>query len=186
VSCPLCRLPQGDRIPFNGCERDWTATVINVRATLTTRQDRYIAIMGTIKVFGNKKHVAATHVRPIKDHNEVFNHFLRAVYVTLSLRNPGGVSWIFYPRCLYSYPPSFAIDSLFGHLLTYREAAEVLQRAQSMVTILPAQRRLDPTLLPMPTCHLSNDKSWRLSRRIRATMGCTCRQSREQRMVMPV
>lgn len=48
--------------------------------------------MGTIKVFGNKKHVAATHVRPIKDHNEVFNHFLRAVYVTLSLRNPGGVS----------------------------------------------------------------------------------------------
>jgi replication factor A2 len=46
--------------------------------------------MGSIKVFGGKKHVSATHIRAIKDHNEVYNHLLKALYVTLSLRNPGG------------------------------------------------------------------------------------------------
>ena len=46
--------------------------------------------MGSIKVFGGKKHVSATHIRSIKDHNEVYNHLLKALYVTLSLRNPGG------------------------------------------------------------------------------------------------
>lgn len=54
------------------------------------RQDTYVAIMGSIKVFGGKKHVSATHIRSVKDHNEVYNHLLKALYVTLSLRNPGG------------------------------------------------------------------------------------------------
>ncbi|RSH90941.1 replication factor A protein 2 [Saitozyma podzolica] len=53
-------------------------------------QDKYVCILGTIKSFNNKRHVSATHIRPITDHNEVYHHFLKALYVSLSLRNPGG------------------------------------------------------------------------------------------------
>ena len=58
--------------------------------------------MGSIKVFGGKKHVAATHIRLITDHNEIFNHLLKAVYVTLSLRNPGGAA-VSYTLRTWSY-----------------------------------------------------------------------------------
>lgn len=46
--------------------------------------------MGTIKVFGGKRHVSATHVRLIKDADEIYHHLLKALYISLSIRNPGG------------------------------------------------------------------------------------------------
>ena len=143
--------------------------------------------MGTIKVFGNKKHVAATHVRPIKDHNEVFNHFLRAVYVTLSLRNPGGVSLGHVSPYLFTFIRAAGVSlRIFDHPLMCREEVEVLLQVRNMATTRPAQRLRNPILLPMPICLLYNDKSWRLSRRIQATMECTYKQFHEQRAVMPV
>lgn len=60
---------------------------------LYRRQDHYVGLMGTIKVFGGKRHVSATHIRPITDANEVQHHLLKALYVSLILRGgaPGSV-----------------------------------------------------------------------------------------------
>lgn len=52
-------------------------------------QDKYIAVMGLPKFFGGKRHVSATHVRVIKDPNEVYHHLLKALYVSLELRGGG-------------------------------------------------------------------------------------------------
>lgn len=52
-------------------------------------QDKYVCIMGTIRTFGGKRHVSATHIRPITDHNEVYHHLLKALYVSLVLRHGG-------------------------------------------------------------------------------------------------
>jgi len=143
--------------------------------------------MGTIKVFGNKKHVAATHIRPIKDHNEVFNHILRAVYVTLSLRNPGGVrsprSFILHPCPMRQNLPLLAGHG--GDLLTIRAQVEQRRRARDTATIPPAQQPRDRILPITHTYLLSNDKSWRSLRRIRVMMGCTSRLSHEQQAVTP-
>ena len=150
------------------------------------RQNVYIAIMGTIKVFGNKKHVAATHVRAITDRNEVFNHFLRAVYVTLSLRNPGGVSGfsrsdLFKRHCIFCSSHRQARATTDNRV----EEAAQQRRARNMEIIPQAQRPLVPILLLTPICRLSSVRSWRLCRRIRVMMGCTSRRSRAQRAVMP-
>lgn len=56
---------------------------------MAPEQDKYIAVMGHIKVFGGKRHISATHVRLIEDPNEVAHHLLKATYVSLKLRNPG-------------------------------------------------------------------------------------------------
>jgi hypothetical protein len=61
-------------------------------ASLFFRQDIYVAVVGTLKSFNQKRHVSATTVRPITDMNEVHYHFLECVYVSLSARNPGMVS----------------------------------------------------------------------------------------------
>ncbi|TXT09750.1 uncharacterized protein COLE_03684 [Cutaneotrichosporon oleaginosum] len=52
-------------------------------------QDKFVSVIGTIKVFGGKRHISAQMIRPIEDHNEVYNHFLKALQVSLSIRNPG-------------------------------------------------------------------------------------------------
>ncbi|WVQ96494.1 hypothetical protein IAU59_003599 [Kwoniella sp. CBS 9459] len=49
-------------------------------------QDHYVGIMGSIKMFGGKRHVSATHIRRITDHNEVYHHLLKSLYVSLSMR----------------------------------------------------------------------------------------------------
>jgi len=51
-----------------------------------SRQDKYISVLGSLKVFGGKRHVSATHVRLITDPNEVAHHLLKATWVSLSLR----------------------------------------------------------------------------------------------------
>ncbi|BEJ12190.1 hypothetical protein CspHIS471_0206500 [Cutaneotrichosporon sp. HIS471] len=52
-------------------------------------QDKFVSVIGTIKVFGGKRHVSAQTIRPIEDHNEVYHHFLKALHVSLTIRNPG-------------------------------------------------------------------------------------------------
>jgi hypothetical protein len=56
----------------------------------TRRQGKYVAIMGTLKTFGGKRHVSATHIRPLENHDELFTHLLRALHVSLSFRMPAG------------------------------------------------------------------------------------------------
>ncbi|WVW84856.1 hypothetical protein I302_106891 [Kwoniella bestiolae CBS 10118] len=46
-------------------------------------QDHYVGIMGSIKMFGGKRHISATHIRPITDFNEIHHHLLKALYVSL-------------------------------------------------------------------------------------------------------
>lgn len=46
----------------------------------------YVRVVGTVKTFSNKRHLAATHIRPIKDHNEVFYHLLECQYVSLVMK----------------------------------------------------------------------------------------------------
>jgi hypothetical protein len=53
---------------------------------LTNRQDKYISVLGSLKVFGGKRHISATHVRLITDPNEIAHHALKAQWVSLSLR----------------------------------------------------------------------------------------------------
>ena len=99
-------------------------------------QDKYVSIYGSIKVFGGKRQVSATHVRLITNHNEVFNHLLKAVYVSMSLRNPGGMA--------VSLPGPPTIQSRNSSLQS--EAAltlfrMVVEEAQAMpMTILRARR----------------------------------------------
>jgi len=57
------------------------------------QQDRYVSIIGTIKVFGGKRHISAQHIHAVEDHNEVFRHLLKALQVTLTYRN-GGVTGV--------------------------------------------------------------------------------------------
>lgn len=46
----------------------------------------YIRVIGTLKTFANKRHIAASQILPITDLNEVFYHFLEAQYVSLLMR----------------------------------------------------------------------------------------------------
>lgn len=55
-------------------------------------QDKYVVVTGNIKVFGGKRHVSAQNIRSVENHDEVYHHFLKALQVSLSFRNPGGVS----------------------------------------------------------------------------------------------
>ena len=54
------------------------------------RQDKYVGLMGSIKTFGGKRHVSATHIRVIVNYDEVYHHLLKALYVSLNFRYPGG------------------------------------------------------------------------------------------------
>lgn len=46
----------------------------------------YVRIVGTVKTFSNKRHLAATHIRQITDHNEVFYHLLECQYISLVMK----------------------------------------------------------------------------------------------------
>ncbi|WVQ83041.1 hypothetical protein IAT38_005179 [Cryptococcus sp. DSM 104549] len=54
--------------------------------TKDIEQDHYVSMMGSIKVFGGKRHVSATHIRRITDHNEIAHHMLKALHISLTLR----------------------------------------------------------------------------------------------------
>lgn len=50
------------------------------------RQDTYIRVIGTIKSFANKRHLAITGFRPITDSNEIFYHLMEAQLVSLTMK----------------------------------------------------------------------------------------------------
>jgi replication factor A2 len=72
---------------------------------LTNRQDKYISVLGSLKVFGGKRHISATHVRLITDPNEIAHHALKAQWVSLSLRGAseggGGAAAVSFHFYLY-------------------------------------------------------------------------------------
>lgn len=57
-------------------------------------QDKYVSVIGTLKKFNDKLHVSAQQIRPVENPDEVYNHLLKALAVSLSNRNPttNGVS----------------------------------------------------------------------------------------------
>lgn len=55
-------------------------------------QDKYVSVIGSMKIFGGKRHISAQSIRPIEDFNEVYHHLLKALEVSLLMRNPGAVS----------------------------------------------------------------------------------------------
>lgn len=57
-------------------------------------QDKYVSVIGTLKKFNDKLHVSAQQIRPVENPDEVYNHLLKALAVSLSYRNPAtnGVS----------------------------------------------------------------------------------------------
>lgn len=47
------------------------------------KENAYVRVLGRLKAFNNKKHVAAHVVRPVVDFNEINAHLLEATYVHL-------------------------------------------------------------------------------------------------------
>jgi hypothetical protein len=77
-------------------------TIIEEEERLTNRQDKYISVLGSLKVFGGKRHISATHVRLITDPNEIAHHALKAQWVSLSLRGAsegGGAAAVSFHFC---------------------------------------------------------------------------------------
>lgn len=51
--------------------------------TYSHRENSYIRVMGTLKSFGGRNYINATHIRPCKDPHEPYFHTLEAMTVTL-------------------------------------------------------------------------------------------------------
>ncbi len=47
------------------------------------RPNSFARVTGTIKTFGTKKYINATHIRPVRDPHEPFYHVLEAMTVQL-------------------------------------------------------------------------------------------------------
>ncbi|KAL1947910.1 hypothetical protein VTO73DRAFT_13634 [Trametes versicolor] len=48
------------------------------------KESTYIRVLGSLKVFGNKRYITATHIKPYKGEDELFFHILEAATVTLT------------------------------------------------------------------------------------------------------
>ncbi|KAG6845342.1 hypothetical protein H0H87_010799 [Tephrocybe sp. NHM501043] len=46
-------------------------------------ENKYVRVTGTLKTFGNKRYINATHIRASTDPHEVYFHILEAINVTL-------------------------------------------------------------------------------------------------------
>lgn len=49
----------------------------------THSENVYVRAVGSLKSFGNKRYINATHLHRIRDHNEVNFHFLEAFTIEL-------------------------------------------------------------------------------------------------------
>ncbi|TDL21528.1 replication protein A, subunit RPA32 [Rickenella mellea] len=49
-------------------------------------ENKYIRVTGTLKNFGNKRYITATHIKPLKEPYEIFFHLFDAMTVTLALQ----------------------------------------------------------------------------------------------------
>ncbi|KAH9854240.1 replication protein A subunit RPA32 [Lenzites betulinus] len=48
------------------------------------KENNYVRVLGSLKVFGNKRYITATHIKPYKGVDELFFHILEAATVTLT------------------------------------------------------------------------------------------------------
>ena len=82
--------------------------------TYSPRSNSFARVTGTIKTFGTKKYINATHIRPVRDPHEPFYHVLEAMTVQLifdrgPVRTLALVSWFIQPisklaRCPFKRP----------------------------------------------------------------------------------
>ena len=122
--------------------------------------------MGSIKVFGGKRHVSANHVRAITNHDEVFNHLLKALWVSLSIRNPGG-------------PIGQGVNLL--SLISFHLWAELVMNFRALfIMITMRERALRSILLHGRAFRRFSAKSWRLFRRKIQRMECTCQRYQDR------
>lgn len=49
----------------------------------------YVRVIGTVKVFNDKRNISAFNVRPVTDFNEITHHSLEAIYVNLKSSGKG-------------------------------------------------------------------------------------------------
>jgi hypothetical protein len=63
-------------------------------SNLIERERAYIRVTGTLKTFGSKRYINATHIRASKDVHELYFHILEAVTVNLIFER-GPVSLIY-------------------------------------------------------------------------------------------
>ena len=64
----------------------------------------YVRVVGTVKTFSNKRHLAATHIRAIEDKNEVHYHLLECQYVSLVMRKGKLVRFVTITHLFISRP----------------------------------------------------------------------------------
>ncbi|KAH7922100.1 replication protein A subunit RPA32, partial [Leucogyrophana mollusca] len=65
--------------------RHWTDSSLDEGAESSEgiREGTYVRVSGSLKMFGNKKYINATHLRPVKSVDEIYFHLLEAMTVTL-------------------------------------------------------------------------------------------------------
>lgn len=54
--------------------------------SLSHSENDYVRVSGTLKTFGNKRYINASHVRKIDDFHELYFHLLDAMTITLTLQ----------------------------------------------------------------------------------------------------
>ena len=76
------------------------------------RGDKHVRVTGTLKSFGKKRYINATHIRNVKDSHEVYFHILEAIAVNLTMER-GPVSLPLPELFLPYFHPSQAFQPQF-------------------------------------------------------------------------
>jgi len=65
--------------------RHWTDSSLDEDsdATRGIKENIYVRVSGNLKMFGKKRYLNATHIRPVKSSDELYFHLLEAMTVTL-------------------------------------------------------------------------------------------------------
>jgi replication factor A2 len=81
--------------------RQWLDTADDEAGKTTgITQDMYVSVIGTLKVFGGKRHISAQIIHVVTNPDLVASHLLKALSLSLAARNPsGGVSIPFMFNC---------------------------------------------------------------------------------------
>lgn len=141
-------------------------------------QDKYVSVIGTLKKFNDKLHVSAQQIRPVENPDEVYNHLLKALAVSLSYRNPAanGVSCSVRSRySMLTMPPLFRwVPHIFNR--QYRvPLVLVVSRLRTTTLLLATPPEMRPST---PTFLLSSARLWRSLRPWTTTTECTSRLCR--------
>lgn len=55
-------------------------------SSCSARDNSYVRVLGTLKSFGERTYINATHVQPVKDMHEIYFHTLEAMTVSLYMK----------------------------------------------------------------------------------------------------